>query len=118
MVTRIKQLIMELGLSTRAFAINCGLRQNTLSNQLNGMRDLSLQTVSAILESYPQISADWLMRGKGQMFIQNVDNTFENEKVNKQDDLITILMDTIKSKNDMIGTLTERIKQLEQTNLK
>lgn len=52
------------------------------------------------------------------MFIQNVDNTFENEKVNKQDDLITILMDTIKSKNDMIGTLTERIKQLEQTNLK
>lgn len=53
MIERIKGIIATMGLSTRKFAINCGLRQNTLSNQLNGMRDLSLATIVAIANSYP-----------------------------------------------------------------
>lgn len=115
---RLNEVLKYSGLSVRAFANKCGINQPTLDRQIKGLRGISLETIVSVVHAFPEISSEWLMRGKGQMFIQNVDNTFENEKVNKQDDLITILMDTIKSKNDMIGTLTERIKQLEQTNLK
>lgn len=113
MVERIKSLISFLGLSTRAFAIKCGLRQNTLSNQLNGMRELSLSTVVAIINAYPEVSSEWLMRGSGQMILQKEDNSVEMERVNKLVDTITTLQDTINAKSDQIATLTERIKQLE-----
>ena len=113
MIERIKTLIAYLGLSTRAFAIKCGLRQNTLSNQLNGMRELSLSTVAAILEAYPEVSAEWLMRGNGQMLIQTDDNSAEIIRINKLVDTITTLQETINAKSEQIATLTERIKQLE-----
>ena len=53
------------------------------------------------------------MRGTGEMLIKNQPNSEEVERINKQDDIITILMDTIKANNKTIATLTERIKQLE-----
>lgn len=113
MVSRIKQLVSQLGSSTRAFAIKCGLRQNTLSNQLNGMRELSLQTVTAILNSFPEVSAEWLMRGDGEMF-QDRQNSAELERIDKLIDTITTLQDTINAKNETIALLSERIKQLEK----
>lgn len=102
-----------MGASTRAFALRCGLRQNTLSNQLNGMRELSLQTVMAILSTNPQVSAEWLMRGTGEMLIGEQPNSAELERINKLVDTIATLQDTINLKNETITALTERIKQLE-----
>ena len=66
MIDRIKQIINYCGLSDRAFAIKCGIKQNTFSNQINGVRELSLQTINGILISNEDISAEWLMRGKGE----------------------------------------------------
>lgn len=113
MVSRIKQLITRMGSSTRAFALRCGLRQNTLSNQLNGMRELSLQTVAAILEMNPQVSAEWLMRGTGEMFNSEQPNSAELDRINKLVNTIATLQDTIDAKSNTISNLKERIKQLE-----
>ena len=112
MIERIKSLIAQLELSTRAFALHCGLRQNTLSNQLNGIRELSLSTVMAILRAYPNVSSDWLFRGEGEMF-KAVEPDTDADRVFKLIDTISTLQETINSKNDTIAVLTERIKQLE-----
>ena len=77
MITRIKDIIAYYGLSTRAFAMKCGLKDNTFSNQLNGMRELSLTTVNAILFSNEEISAEWLLRGKGSMLLQKEETNGE-----------------------------------------
>lgn len=77
------------------------------------MRELSLQTVMAILSTNPQVSAEWLMRGTGEMFNSEQSNSAEIERINKLVDTIATLQDTINAKNDSIATLTERIKQLE-----
>lgn len=112
MIERIKKLISHLGLSTRAFALNCGLRQNTLSNQLNGVRELSLQTVTAILKAYSEVSADWLINGEGSMFKTTVPDC-NAERILKLVDTINTLQDTINAKSESIAILNERIKQLE-----
>lgn len=112
MTDRIKSLISHLGLSTRAFAINCGLRQNTLSNQLNGMRELSLSTIMAILTAYPDVSAEWLMRGAGEMIKAELPDA-NADRVLKMVDTIATLQETINAKNDTIAMLSERVKQLE-----
>ena len=69
MISRIKELIDYSGLSARAFAIKCGLKDNTFSNQLNGVREVSLNTITSILLTFENISAEWLLRGKGTMLL-------------------------------------------------
>lgn len=109
MTERIKSLIAQLGLSTRNFAINCGLRQNTLSNQLNGVRELSLATVMAIINSYPELSLDWLMKGQGQMF-KKTDDSLSSEAVLR---VIAELQKSIEAQRETIKILTERNAQFE-----
>ena len=58
MISRIKEIITYSGLSDRAFALRCGLAQNTLNRQLNGVRELSLSTVNAILNTFVDISSE------------------------------------------------------------
>lgn len=112
MTERIKSLIAQMGLSTRAFALSCGLRQNTLSNQLNGMRELSLSTVMAILSAYPDVSSEWLLKGEGEMFKTVVPDA-NADRVVKLIDTITTLQDTINAKSETNAILKERIAQLE-----
>ncbi len=113
-VDRLSDLISASKLSVRAFAAKHGVKQQTLSNQLNRVRELSLATISSILTSNEDISAEWLLRGKGQMILgESYDNTKNAERMNRLIDTITTLQDTINAKNDMITTLNERIKQLE-----
>lgn len=98
-----------MGLSDRAFALKCGIAQNTLSRQLSGAREVSLTTISAVLENNPEISAEWLMRGKGEMLLTSEQPTEAKDRMNK-------LIDTIAFQQDTINNLQRRIKELETTN--
>lgn len=109
MISRIKELIEHSGLSARAFALKCGIKDNTFSNQLNGVRDVSLNTITSILLTFEKISAEWLMRGKGEMLLTSEQPTSTEDRMNKLIDTITFQQDTIKN-------LQARIKELETTN--
>lgn len=71
MVERIKQIINYTRLSERAFAESIGVKQNTLNQQIKGERSISLDTVCKILISYEDVSAEWLIRGEGEMLRSN-----------------------------------------------
>lgn len=101
MISRIKEIIAYSGLSDRAFAIKCGVAQNTLNRQLNGVRELSLVTVNAILSTFEDISTEWLLRGKGEMLIS------ESIKKDESTERITRLVDTIAT---LQGTINEYMK--------
>lgn len=109
MISRIKELIEYSGLSTRAFALKCGIKDNTFSNQLNGVRDVSLNTITSILLTFENISAEWLMRGKGEMLLTSEQPTEAKDRMSK-------LIDTIAFQQDTINNLQRRINELETTN--
>lgn len=111
MVERIKELIAYTGLSDRAFALKCGLKQNTFSRQLNGLNEVSTQTALSILSTFPEISAEWLLRGNGEMLLTSEQPTASNEN-----DRLSKLIDTIAFQQDTINNLQRRIKELETTN--
>lgn len=75
---RIKELFEIKGFnSERKLAEAVGLNQKTLNQQLNGQRALSLDTVLAILSSFEDLSAEWLLRGKGEVLDEdNMKNAF------------------------------------------
>ena len=119
MIERIKEIIAYSGLSDRAFAIKCGLKDNTLTNQLNGVRELSLATVNAILSTFEDVSSEWLLRGKGTMLLSDVEHErniipdSNMERMNRLVDTIATLQGALNEKDKTIKLLEEKVKRLE-----
>ena len=107
MITRIESLRDYFGLSTRAFAIKCGLKQPTLDKQLKRLRSVSADTIIAICKTFPEISLEWFIRGKGDMFkSQNK----EIEGTNKLVDTTATFPNFLNTKSGMIDRIKDIIK--------
>ena len=110
MIDRIKDIIKLSGLSDRAFALKCGINQQTLFNQLKGIRAISLDTVLSIYKTFPDVSTNWLLLGEGDMLKSQ---SRETERINTLLDTITTLQEAINAKSETIALLNDRIKQIE-----
>ena len=71
MIERVKKIIETKSKSIREFSSMIGVKQVTLNQQISGSRSLSLDVVIAILNSFEDISAEWLLRGSGEMIKEN-----------------------------------------------
>lgn len=110
LLDRLKAVVSYSKMSDRAFALKCGLRQPTLDKQLKGLRSVSLETIIAVGQRFPEVSSDWLLYGDGEM-LRN--ESKETERINAMLDTITLLQDTIRTKDDTIKMLMKRIEELE-----
>lgn len=66
-IQRFNSFLKSKRLSITAFCKESGLKQTTVNYQLNGTATLSIDTVSALIKNFPELSAEWLLRGEGQM---------------------------------------------------
>lgn len=113
MIDRIKEVIAYSGLSDRAFALKCGIKQNTLSRQLGGVSEVSSSTINAILDNYQEISAEWLLRGTGSMLIQKEETEPGMEKLKSIVYTIANLQDEINEKTVLTQRLLEENQKLK-----
>lgn len=100
---RIKAVIAYTGLNDAAFAKKVGMQQITLWRQINDQRKVSLETVMAIAETFPEIDGNWLLRGNGSML---TDNSAQEKRLDNLIDVISMQQETIRN-------LQEKIKQLQ-----
>lgn len=70
---RVKQIIEKQGISVSKFAEKVDVGQTTLNNQLLEKRALSIDVVNKILNAFPGLSAEWLLRGKGPMYCEQTE---------------------------------------------
>lgn len=54
--------------------------QKRLSRQLNGGSSITSETILGILDTFPDVSAEWLLRGKGEMLIASSPNEKKEEE--------------------------------------
>ena len=80
MIERIKKIIQYYNLSISSFAIRIGANQVTLNQQINGDRKISLDTVTKILDSFENISSEWLLKGQGPMWKEKCSSVPVREK--------------------------------------
>ena len=115
MVERILKLIETKTYGNEAdFALKIGVKQQTLNNYTNGKRPVKLDTVLAILHTYSDVSAEWLLRGKGEMFLSdNLPPILGDESEN---DLDTHAM--LAQARKEIDTLHIELESLKEKNLK
>lgn len=64
---RIRKVLKDKDLSVAAFSREAGIEQTTLNRQLNGGSKVSVGTIKAFLLKFKDISAEWLLRGVGDM---------------------------------------------------
>ena len=65
---RIKLILEDKQVSVNALSKLVGMSQTTLNTQLKGERTLAANVVAKVLIAYPDVSAEWLMRGVGTMY--------------------------------------------------
>lgn len=67
-IQRIKKIISIYGMNENLLSKKIGIAQSTLNGYFSGNRRLSMTTVLAILNEFEDISAEWLLRGAGDMY--------------------------------------------------
>lgn len=76
---RINAVLNENKLSVAAFSKEVGIGQTTLNRQLNGDARVSVDTIKAFLHRFKDVSAEWLLRGVGDMCCGVPDEQLERE---------------------------------------
>lgn len=67
---RIRLLIKEKAISLNSLSEKINIPQNTLSRQINGKTAVSTEAIVSIIGLWSDVSAEWLLRGKGEMIKQ------------------------------------------------
>ena len=112
---RINLLLKEKGITQNAVASGDAPAQKRLNSQLSHGAAISLDTVLRILAVCPDVSADWLLRGTGEMYkntqtITGAGNvTGENATVIGQQNVLSenFVRDLLAEKDKQIQTLLQ-----------
>lgn len=74
---RVNELLISQSLSVRKLSEQIGVPQKTLNNQVNVSNPalLTLETILLILERFPNVSTEWLLRGNGSMFLDEKESS-------------------------------------------
>lgn len=65
---RVKLVLEDKSISVNALSKQINVAQATLNPQSRGDRTLAANIVEKILTAFPDVSAEWLMRGVGTMY--------------------------------------------------
>lgn len=118
-LNRINEFREYTGMAKSTLAESIGIEQTTLNNQFLGKRSLSLDVVIALLGTFSELSAEWLLRDRGDMLISKFGETVEgvslkySERIEKLIGTIEILQETINEQ-----TKTNKLIIEENTRLK
>lgn len=66
---RIKDILKVQGYSVLKLSNGNPSLQVKLNKHINGNTTISLETIELILSTFPNVSAEWLLRGTGEMFL-------------------------------------------------
>ncbi len=115
-LVRIKEYIDFKGISVAAFERSIGMSNASFSKSLKNNGAIGTDKLENILRVYEDISAEWLVTGKGEMLKENIndENTSSHETIQAHSALTQNLIATIQEQAEEIGRLKERIAQLEK----
>ena len=91
MNSRIQLILKTKNISASKFADEIGVQRSSISHILSGRNNPSLDFIQKTLMKFPDISPDWILTGKGSMYMQpDLFNSATEPKIElvlNQDDL-------------------------------
>jgi transcriptional regulator with XRE-family HTH domain len=80
MKNRILKILNNEGLSATKFADIIGVQRSSISHIISGRNKPSFDFISKTLEKFPDINAEWLINGKGNMYKEDIQTKDEQKK--------------------------------------
>lgn len=108
---RIRNLIESKGYTVNSFANEIGIAQTTLSTYFTKNRYPAYETIHAILHTFPDVSAEWLMRGEGDMYITDGLPAIRGDESESEEDLHAALA---RCRAELKDSQNENVKLLGQ----
>lgn len=68
---RIREILKIKKMTNRSLAKVLGMPETTLNSKLNGQNRIDMDTFCVICDALPDISIEWLLTGRGDMFRRN-----------------------------------------------
>lgn len=126
MNNRISQLLRVKDVTASRFADLIGVQPSNISHIISGRNKPSLDFVVKVVENFPDISLEWLMFGKGEMFtndkqkgVVNISEMNSGERINEeQTNDIPAVPDLFSSIQTEIHPKIESQTQSEDNDLK
>lgn len=111
MNTQLKRVLLVMhhyGFKTNiAFAKTIGVKITTFNEQVAGKNGLSMLTINGIASAFPDVSMEWLLRGKGEMLVSHIAQAQENETIKS-------LLNTIRTLQSLVDEKDKRIYELSK----
>lgn len=114
MIERIKEVIEYKQMSASKFASVIGVAQTTLSGHLNDQRKINIDVICGIVNSFEDISAEWLLTGKGEM-IRNKSggiDTDNNEIIELREQVKELTIEN-RLMRDLLGARIQEAKNIK-----
>lgn len=108
---RIREIILSAGITDSAFSKRIGVTQSVIASMFQRGTEPSAKVLTSILLTYEDISAEWLLRGKGQMLLSEVTPDPNIEQMKRLVDTITTLQGIITEQTKTNQLLTEELKK-------
>ena len=108
---RIREIILSAGITDSAFAKRIGVTQSVIASMFQRGTEPSAKVLTSILLTYEDISAEVLLRGKGQMLLSEVTPDPNIEQMKRLVDTITTLQGIITEQTKTNQLLTEELKK-------
>ncbi|MCK4406122.1 MAG: helix-turn-helix transcriptional regulator [Bacteroidales bacterium] len=112
MLDRISLILKHKNLTSAKFADEIGVQRSSISHVLSGRNKPSLEFIQKILKTYPEISSDWILFGKGKM-MSNQENETEVKRGRVENDLLISKLSEEDEKAEVSGI--EKIKNVAST---
>ena len=92
MINRINLILQAKNITAKQFAEEIGIQPSGMSHILSGRNNPSLEFVNKVIRRYPEIDANWLLLGKGQMYsgMKSEELKVKNEEVETEPTLFSV----------------------------
>lgn len=123
---RFLSIVDKTGICDREIADSVdGLDKTLMSHIRTGRQGASLNVLSSFCEAFPQVNANYILTGRGSMFIEN-ENSVSSEEIKEDDSDVSLTYDelsrlhktTISRYERLFKKLKNEFEKLEETIIK
>lgn len=111
-VERVGIIIKFKGVSISAFEKATGMSNNSIQTAIKRVSNLKDDTLNSILNCFPDISAEWLLTGKGSMINNHNPDTAINDTINYKE-IAEARLEIIEGLKFKVLTLEKEIAELK-----
>jgi plasmid maintenance system antidote protein VapI len=115
-IQRVIEIMQKFNLNKSSLAKVLNMPQTTVNGYFNSENKVSMELILAIISKFPDISAEWLLRGEGAMErtmnVENSEKTIINQPTNSDNSGVNI------TDSEVLSDMINEIKEMREQNAK